>query len=266
MAYFDLQSHQRYFHIIAFKTDSTLFDNKFLKKVGLNLISEDEIEQRFSIKHMSTISNIPYYRGEKDYSVNGDNIAPYKYDIIVINLHDTRTTLFCFPFKALTKFFINDLLHKNNILSEGNFVRTDLDNLIKNNHDHTDYLGEDLSYFFSSVNLTLMGDSLVSLIKLEGDKPLDSTLYKSVFKEKIESDKCKLERCSIKCSTSISKNEKIPKTKSSIHIDKFGNYKLYMHSNGKNIITIPLLFEHINELSCLYESPGNPVLKLKEED
>ncbi len=266
MAIFDLINSQRYFHVIAFKNENNFFNNSLLKKLNITVEKTFEDISNVEIKQMSIVSSIPFYRGEQDFSLHGDGKAPFKYDMVLINLNKLNISLVCFPFKYLTKIIIKSLVQDYNILSKNNFIKIDLNNFIKSNQDHTDYYGDDITYFFSSINLVLTEESSLSSVKLVGDKPLDSSLYKNIFKDKINDDKCKLEKCVVKSNTSVSEQEVIPKTKSAIHIDSFGNYKIYIHSTGKNIITIPLLFKHINDLNCLIETPINPVNNLKDEE
>ncbi len=266
MAIFELINPQRYFHLVAIKSETDILKNEsLLKELGFKIEKNyDEIDE-IEILQLSIISNIPFYRGEQDFSVKGNNMAPFKYDSMLINLVKLKISILCLPFKLLTKVVIESLINNHKLLSKNTFVKVDLDKLIKSNDEHTDYVDNDISYFFSSVNLTLTEESALSSVKLDGDKPLDSMLYKSIFKEKILEGKCKLEKCILKSSTSISNKPNIPNTKSAMHVDKYGNYKFYMHSTGNNITTVPLVFEHINKMECLIETPINPVNNLKED-
>jgi len=174
--------------------------------------------------------------------------------------------ILCLPFKRLTKDIIIDLESKYNILSNSNFLKVDMGKLIHADENHTDYYFNQNHFFFGGVYLTIAGDLFLSTVKLEGDKPLDSDIYKDYFKERIKNNECRLEKCILKCKTEVKEDDKTTKATASIHIDKFGNYKIYVHTKGKNLITIPAIFEFLASLDCLIETPNNPVYHIKNEE
>ncbi|RNC86261.1 MAG: hypothetical protein ED556_08160 [Winogradskyella sp.] len=262
---FNLINPQRYFHVVVFNNENDFFNKRLLKILNFEVeFSYNDIDN-VEINQLSIVSNLPFYRGEKDFSVNSDGKAPFKYDSILINQKSLGISMLCLPFKLLAKVIVEKLINDHNVLAKNNFVKVDLNKLIKSNHNHTDYYTEDLTYFFSSINLTLKEESTLSSVKLDGDKPIDSSLYKEVFKNKINDGKCSLEKCVLKLNTSISENSNVPKTKAAVHIDTFGNYKLYVHTSGNNTVTLPLLFENLEQMGCLNYTPINPIKNLKEE-
>ena len=266
MEKFSISNAQRYYHFIAFKGDISIFSNSFLTKVGFEGNSKYETINSgdIKIKNLKFASNIPFFRGEQNFSSNEDGLPPFKYETIIITISSKKIVMLGFPYKLLTQNVINNLVNEHKICSKGNFLKVNMTNFLKIN-EHTDYFAENINYFFSSIDLVLTEEETLS-VTLEGDKPLDTKLYKNIFLEKIQSDMCTIEKCKLKSKISIGEGEKTKEINSSIHIDKFGNYRLYVHSNGRNILSIPYLFEHFDSLNCLTETPINPVTNLSTEE
>jgi hypothetical protein len=258
--------HQRYFHLVALKGSRAIIKKQFFKDWRINEVERFEFNSGCIITQMSVITDYRYYGGETDYSLGGDNNPPFKYDVILVEYPKIEITILCLPFKNLAKNISFDLESKYNILSNSSFIKVDMEKLININDDYTDYYYNSNHFFFGGIFLSVSGDSYLSTVKLEGDKPLDSEIYKDYFKERINNHECKLEKCIVKCRIEINEDDQAIKAKSSIHIDKYGNYKLYIHTNGKNLITIPVLFEYLSDISCLLDTPYNPVNHINSEE
>jgi hypothetical protein len=265
---FNLLFAKRYFHLIAFKSDKNYSIQNFWKDCGIKADNDSESfnNSNFTIELRKTVSNIRFYNSDEDFSVNKNGEAPYNYDILAIHLKEEDILVFGFPFKYLTKTIIDDLVLNKNLLkiTKGSFLKADLNKLIKINQE-TAFSDETFSCYFSGIELNLPGDSNITSVNLDGDKPLDSILYKTVFKGLINKNECLIEKGSLRCETLANELNSIPKTGSNIHIDLFGNYKLYIHGTGKNIITIPFIFQLLNNYGCLETTLINPILRLKDE-
>ena len=257
---------QRYFHLIAFRGSMSIIKKQFFKDWRIKEVEKHEFEAGFSITQMSILTDFKYYAGETDYSLYGNNMAPYKYDTIIIDFPKIEAIVLCLPFKNLAKAMSFDLESKYKILNNSNFLKVDMSKLIEMDDGYTDYYHNSNHFFFGGVFLSVSGDSYISTVKLEGDKPLDSDIYKDYFKERMNSHQCKLEKCIIKCRIELTEDSKKSKAKSSIHIDKFGNYKIYVHTLGRNLISIPALFEFLVNIDCLLETPYNPVNHIYNEE
>jgi len=265
--YFDLISSQRYYHLIAFKFETKYSTQNYWKDCGIsskknNFPLHDNSE--FRIEQERIVTNIPYYNGERDYSVNGDGKEPYHYDLFVIELKKLNIFVFGFPFKFLAKTILKNLIDNKKLITKGSFVKPLLDKLIKLN-SNTDFVDTSFAYHFSGLELMLTGDTNITSVNLDGDRPLDSPLYKNVFKKLIEGDECKLEKCSLKCETLKDDSRSIPKTRGNIHLDLAGNYKLYIHGSGNNIFTIPFIFSVLKKTKCLDNTLINPINNLTDE-
>lgn len=266
-SFFSLLSAKRYYHLIAFKAEKDYSIKKFWDDCDVSNKSSVDSSYKideFEIELGKILSNLQFYNGGEDYSVNSDGNPPFQYELFAIEIKQLRLFIFGFPFKSLAKTVIESLIVEKKLLNKGSFLRTNLNKLIKINHK-TDFVNEMFSSYFSGVELTLTGDTNITSVNLDGDKPLESVLYKTVFLNKIIEDECKLEKCSLKFETTSNNNNDIPKTRSNVHIDLFGNYKLYVHGSGNNIFTIPYMFNLFNSYDCLEQTLINPINRLNDE-
>lgn len=262
--YFELVSGQRYYHVVAFEVNSNLYSlQAFWRDCGVlkrnNIISNDMFNA--VIEQGKLITEIRYHFGDEDFSIDGNDKAPFQYDIFAINIKRFNILIFGFPFKAMARVFLEKMIDQKKILSKGNFVKPDLDKLIKQSNKGLHFSNDFFTTHFSGVELILTGETNISSVNLDGDRPLESNLYRNVFLQKVEDNECKLEKCSLKCETFDNESKNIPKSKSNIHLDLFGNYKLYVHGSGKNLFTIPFLFELLAKSKCLKPSLINPIEK-----
>jgi hypothetical protein len=250
---------RRYYHLIAISTSENVLSKAFMKFWKIKEKNSFEYNNNTLITKYIILSDNIYYRGEVDYSYNKDNNPPFAFDIISIVDNKTNFQILCFPFKRLAKDIIISLVENNNLLVKSDFIKVNMNQLIHANDIQTDFIYKNSYFFFAGVYLTVSGDSYLTTVKLEGDKPLDSDLYKAYFKTKIKNNECKLEKCIIKCKSSTKINNEEYNTISTVHIDKFGNYKLYLNSTGSNILTIPALFGFLRQLKGLISTSNNPV-------
>lgn len=264
--YFEFLTAQRYFHLVALKINNEYSIESYWRDSGIGKKRRKYRSYDFpdyKIEQVRILSDIPYYFGSLDYSVNGNNEAPYQYDLFVIELKKQGMLILGFPFKQLAKTVLSNLLDGPYPKLKSIFNRVDINKLIRTNHD-VDFIEQQFSAYFATIDLRLTGDSKITSVNLDGDRPMESDLYKNVFKGLVEQEFCKLDRCSLKLDT-ISDGENIPKTRSIIHVDKFGNYKLYVHGSGNNIFTIPFMFILFRKHKCIETTFNNPIDKLRDE-
>jgi hypothetical protein len=257
---------QRYYHLVALKGSRSLLKKQFFIDWRINEVENFKVEKDFNLVQLSILTDTRYHAGEFDYSLNKDNKPPYKYDFILIENSKNDILILCLPFKNLMKNICFELELNYEILSQSNFLKVDMNKLIKSNTGHTDYIFKNNHFYFGGIFLSMAGDSYLSTVKLEGDKPLDSEIYKDYFINKINKLECKLEKCILKCSVELVQDSQISNARSSIHFDKYGNYKLYIHANGANLITIPALFDFLHDINCIIETPNNPVNYINSEE
>lgn len=265
--YFEFKTAKRYFHIVAFKFESKFTIRNFWKDCDINLVSQkpavhDSDEVR--IEQIWMNSEKQYYFGEIDYSVNQNLKAPYRYDLFAIELKRQNVFIFGFPFKSLAKELMRKLTEERNYKTKGAFLKPNLGKLIRDTNSQD--FGNDLGTgYFSSLSITITGDQNITSIDLGGDRPLESSLYKKNFKRLIEEEQSHVEKGIVRCQTTDDEMIGIPRTRSNIHLDHFGNFKMYVHGSGKNLFTLPFIFTALKATKCLQNTLTNPLINLNDE-
>lgn len=268
-SYFNLISAQRYYHMVAFKYSQHYSFLSYLKDVGFRRSKEHSSAldyAEFEIQHLRVLSNVRYHVGRRDYSMNGDDQPPYYYDHFAINLKKQNIILMAFPFRKMGEDTIERLIGRKAMLANGKFLRPLLTKLLKNSNGQ-DFVEDDEGYMssFSSIELKLIGNKDIDLVKIEGPTPLNSDIYRDIFKKLVDEDEGKLAQCSLKMATTTGEGDDERKTKASIHLDHFGNYKLYLQASGRNILSMPYLFKLLRKYKCLEETSVNPIIKIQDE-
>jgi hypothetical protein len=264
---FDIKTAKRYFHMVAFKFDSKFNLRNYWRDCSFEMDGNSTVVHdsgKIRLEKHSIISDIQYYFGETDYSLNGENEAPYRYDLIAVELKEYNIFIFGYPFKLLAKDIIKRLIEDKRYKAKGSFLKPNLDQLIKLTNSQ-DFGNEDATCYFSSLSMILTGDTKISSIDLEGDKPLESSLYRRNFKKMIDEDFSKVEKGIIKCEIETELPDGIPKTRSNIHLDHYGNFKMYVHGTGKNVYTVPFLLTILSDFDCLQATLTNPLINLNDE-
>jgi hypothetical protein len=258
----EITQTQRYYHFVvlrgaARRIRSRFFDDQNIQKGNLFKVSAD-----CTARLLRVTSDFPYYRGSEDFSINGRLVL----DGVLFDHKALNVMMLGFPFKRL----MNDMAHRlatdYGIVAGGNFVKVDMGKLILANEGETELSIDGNQFFLAGVNLTVSGDSYLSTVKLAGDKPLDSELYKVYFKPRVHDNKSRLERCTMKCKVVSNSDLENTRMVSSIHIDKFGNYKLYVHSQGRNLTALPAIFEFLDSIECLADTPYTPTEHILDDE
>jgi hypothetical protein len=256
METFDLKQTQRYYHLIALKGTKKIIKRAFFNDWNIKEVFTYSVENDYTVSQMAMTSDKQYYQGEIEDAQDISNTAPFTYDIVIVECLKTDITVMCFPFKKMSVDITAALLSKYNILVKSRFIKADLHKLIHANDDTTDLFYEQNHFFVGGVFFSI-GDSCLSTVKLAGDRPLDSTLYKEYFRDNLS--RYELEKSVLKCKVGVNSDEQVIKLSSTFHVDKFGNYKLYMQSKGKNLLTVSAIFDLLNHIECLAETSNNPV-------
>jgi hypothetical protein len=265
--YFDFKTAGRYYHVIVFKFDIKYSLKSFWKDCRIesksfpSSIYEDD---NIIVEKQSFISAIQYYFGESDYSVSQNGKAPYRYDLFAIQIKAQDIIIIGFPFKSLARNIVQTLIADKKYRTKGNFLKPNLGKVLKETNSES--FGKDfVSCSFSGLSMVITGDTNITSINLGGDHPLESTLYKKNFKKMIDENISMPENGIIRCELSGLKDDELPNTRANIHLDNFGNFKLYLHASGKNIFTLPFLMLTLKSLKCLIPTITNPLITLKDE-
>lgn len=252
---------ERYYHVLGIEPVSGLYSSQSfwrdcpeVSRRGIEVIDAE----LFSVEIGDFQSNFRYHSGEDSYSNEGNDNPPFYYKVIVITNKLNNQIFLAFPFRAMAKNIITKLIEKKNLKQKCNFLTIDLDKLLRIGSEKSLLVNDFFSVNFASIELSLNGETRIKAIKIDGERPLDSELYKDVFLQKVMDRTCGLLKCILKCLV-IEDHLGIPRTRSHIHMDKFGNNRFYIHATGNNIFTVPILFEMLKKMKCLKSSNINPL-------
>lgn len=265
--FFDFKTAGRYFHVIVFKFDSKYSLRSFWRdcrvevKTSVSSMYEDE---EIIIEKQSFVSPIQYYFGESDYSLLQNKAAPFSYDLFAIQIKGQDIFIVGFPFKSLARDVVKSLIVEKRYKTKGSFLKPNLGKVLKDT-DSQNFGNGIISCSFSWLSMVITGDTNITSINLGGDYPLESALYRKNFKRMIDENISTPENGIIRCELSGLSEGKLPNTRANIHLDNYGNFKLYLHASGKNIFTLPFLILTLKSLKCLTSTITNPLISLKDE-
>lgn len=250
----EINQTQRYYHFVVLRGEAKRIRARFFADQKIHRGDLLKLSKMCTVRSLRVTSDFQYYRGNDDISVNGKLV----FDGVLFDHRGLDLIILGFPFKRLMNDMVRHLVTDYDIVAGGNFVNVNMGKLILANEGETELSMGTNQFFLAGVNLTVSGDSYLSTVKLEGDKPLDSELYRVYFKPRVHDKKSRLERCTMKCKVGPTPDLENARTVSSIHIDKFGNYKLYVHNQGRNLTSLPVIFEFLDSIDCLSETPYTP--------
>ncbi|MDL5051914.1 hypothetical protein QQ054_38570 [Oscillatoria amoena NRMC-F 0135] len=254
---------KRYYYFVAL--EGNLLD---LKSIIYNCLNIKTVKNSFNsdsydIENVIVESNLQFFNSNQDNSVNGDGQPPFQYTVFIVGIPNSEILVLGFPFKSLAKEITNKLSLDRNLLKSGSYLKPRFDDLIL--LDESKFTNDDWLMNFSSLDLELGGESDVSSVRLSGDRPINSTLYKKTFLSLIKKDECSLTGCSLKCQV-VSSEYLVTRSRANIHVDLYGNYKFYVHTSGRNVNTIAYLFIFLKKYNCIKSTFINPINKLKDND
>lgn len=257
---------KRYYHFVALKGSRKSIKPEFFKQWKIREKSINKLDDGGLMQVMEITTSFAYYRGESDYSANRDLKPPYVFTLFIIEHQKLNLTLIGFPFRKMAIDLMSSMQTTYKITSEASFVKVNMHKLIRAFSKHTDILHEKDNFTLGGVFISIDGDSFLSSVKLVGNKPLESDIYKAYFKQKLLTLQKKggLDKCILKSSIGIN-DSALPLVRSSTHIDKFGNFKLYVHNLATNIPTFHHIFIFLNDFDCLEETTQNPVFHVIED-
>ncbi|MGZ5483668.1 MAG: hypothetical protein ACXWID_17000 [Pyrinomonadaceae bacterium] len=259
----ELRHTQRYFHFVALTGSARdRIRSRFYTDQRIDREKPIKISADASVQKLRVESQYQYYRGFLDNN-DPDQLI---FDGVLFNHTRLGISLLGFPFKKMIADMVSRLVHKFNLPSTGNFVNVDMRKFIEAHENDSDQSYAHSQFFLAGVDLMLYGDRYLSTVKLQGDKPLESDLYIEYFKDKIHENESRLEKCTMKCKISEDSQPDSPRIISSFHIDKFGNFKIYVHSDGRNLMTLPRIFDFLDSIGCLSETPHPPTMNISEEE
>jgi len=263
MEEFKLSKFQKVCHFIVFEGSKEAIPSSFYKEWGMHekakmTLDKDTITQ---FQFYSTLNFFP----KEEITKLQDNVNQYAYDVIIIEFPLFNVTAIGFPVRFFAVEMTNSLVNFHQLQLKRNFVSVNLISLIQFIEKSEIFLYDDDIYSLGGVFLLLTSDNFLSTVRLIGKNPLESEIYIDYFKEKLISKNQKgigIEKIILK-----SKNETIDKSRgtSSMHIDKYGNFKFFIQRQGNNILSVIKIFHMLNDKDCFISRPHKPLIK-KEED
>jgi hypothetical protein len=262
-AMLELRQTQRYYHFVALTGSARdRIRNGFYTDQRIDREKSIKLSANVSVQKLRFESQYQYYRGFVD--TNDPNQLIF--DGVLFNHTRLGICLLGFPFKKMIADMVSRLVHKFKLPSTGNFLNVNMTKFIQAHENDSDQSYAHSQFYLAGVDLMVSGDRYLSTVKLQGDKPLESDLYIEYFKDKIHTKKSRLEKCTMKCKISEDSKPDSPRIVSSFHIDKFGNFKLYVHSDGRNVLTLPRIFDFLDSIKCLSETPHPPTMNMSDEE
>lgn len=256
----ELAQTKRDYHIVAFRGNSAFLNDLFEEKLNMKFI-ERVSDKGNSIRQLRLESNKQYFNGEGEiyFYLNKNSQPPYIYDILLIDCKKINIFILCIPFKRLAIDIIESL--RRDILSKTFFLKADLPKLVDSNKKYTDILFQNNHFTLRSIILkNIDATSNLSSLKIVGKKPLESVFYKKHIQNIVSSEDFGIKKITVKC-----KNNLFYQVSSSMQIDNLGNYKFFINEKGTNIGCINAVFNLLNYLDCLVETPKNPTTLIDNE-
>lgn len=272
---FDITCGQRNHYVIAlqFKGDSNYtIDNywrdckeqKPIEKAVTKLIDD------YEVSHYKYITDISHHRGtNRVFSYNteknkrGELIQekPYCYDLFAIRMSQSNIMILVFPFKELAEVIL-ERLRGRKVMILADFIKPVLTSLLMIGHSE-EFKGNEYTSRFSSVDLTLGNNPNLTSVCLTGDRPLETKIYKDIFK-RIVGKESTLDKCALKFE-SDQPAPGLAKSTANIHMDRFGNYKFYLHASSNNLLSLAALFRLLESYDCLEFTSSNPLNRIPNE-
>ena len=262
--YLNINNSRRYFHLVAFTANPDFPGESILKDFGLSDKGKDFEsikEEGFSIYKNTITSEERYYFGFQDEN-NENQFPPYKYDIVGLYIKKINSIIIGYPFKKLATSYTIKAHNSGKLLKKGSYAIPNLEKFVKLNEKKV-YSNDLFSTQFSGLDLSLFSDKNIGSINLGGAKPMDSDLYRDVFSTLIGTEGCTMKKCTLKCSIAINEIG-LPTVRAHVHLDKYGNIKMYLNDSLRGLFTLPLLFQLLKIEKCLGSTLVNPILRSDE--
>lgn len=276
---FDLLVEQRYYHFIALHvTGSYSLTDYWSQLHEFTTTSSKMSELTYSdleIQHRRLRSDIPYTRGKllETVSISGNGLAPYDYDIFALRMSAENQTyfMFAFPFVALGRLVIDNLIANHDFMKKGDTQKVDLGSLVKQAEVAVENLADPIRTRVVGLQVVILTDPALSTVSLDGDNPLKSAIYRNYLQESIHKGRVNPNQVVLACellwppqlTDQTIVNQR--KLRARIHMDVFGNFKFYVHIGGENCIIIPYLMKKLASLKCLDKVSTNPLRRTRDE-
>ena len=204
-------------------------------------------------------------------SEEGRGRPPFLYDLFACLVGFGKDTylVFGFPFAALAVEVI-DYLFDRGFLKNTEFQGVDLGRLLSEDRRPLPTY-EGLGSSVVGVQFVVTDDKSLTAVRLGGHDPFHAQIYELFLRKKFEERLWLPDQCVLACERQVERKEDEKAIspglaiRSRLHIDKFGNYKFYMHSSCSNAALMPYAIAQIRAAGCLQKVQGNPLRRIEQE-
>lgn len=269
---------QRYYSFVLMKE----FKKYNVEKYWAKISTIYDIKNKYNILftenckiHIAQIfSSDQFVRGAllNNISLKKDGKPPYCYDLIVVEVVEKSDTYyaFLFPMLFLARTLIEYLLKDDSILKCMDFQKAQLGMML----DEAELLIDNNVYPMVSriinMRMNVASETTISVVNIKGDAPIKSIFYNDVIKKNISLKNFLIEYCGFLCELDLQLSEGMYKINSKLRArigaDDFGNFKIYLQSNGVNIYIVSYFVKMLISRKLLKSVFVNPLNRIREED
>lgn len=268
---------QRYYSFVLMKELKKYSIERYWEKISTiyNLRNKSDISfsENCIIYKAQILTNDQFVKGAllNSISLNKDGKPPYCYDLIVVEVIEKSDTYyaFLFPILNLAKTLLGHLLKDDSILKFMDFQKVQLAMML----DEPELLIDNNVYPVVSriinMRMNVASETTISVVNIKGDAPIKSIFYNDVIKQNLSLKNFLIEYCGFLCELDLQLSESIYKSNSKLRArigaDDFGNFKIYLQSNGVNIYIVPYFVRMLISRQSLKSVYVNPLNRVKEE-
>ena len=268
---------KRYYHFVLARTEAVGLDACWRKLRALGDVIRPKAAvppgaPGFALEHRKLRSERAYARGEAAITLSekGNGGPPFLYDLFAakINLRSEGYVLIGFPFLSLAREAVDCLLRENFIQTK-DFQAVDIGELLRErNRPYKRFEG--LSSRVVGIQFVVRDDKSLTGVRLGGDYPFQAQIYERFLKEKFEAGTWGVDLCVLACEreADAKKDGAQPGNilHSRLHIDKWGNFKFYVHTGCNNVLLLPYAIGQIRAVLPFRQALGNPLLRASYEE
>jgi hypothetical protein len=267
----------RYYHFVVVKGGTSIAAYwKQLRGMGALERAKAHIaveSPRFTLEHRKLRLDKSYARGEValHLSEEGRGRPPFLYDLFAFQVGFGKDTylVFGFPFAALAVDVVSYLFDRG-FWENAEFQGVDLGRMLSEDLRPLPAY-EGLGSSVVQVQFVVTDDKSLTAVKLGGHDPFHAQIYELFLRKKFEERLWLPDQCVLACERQVERKEDGKPisvglvTRSRLHIDKFGNYKFYMHSLCSNAVLMAYAIAQIRAAECLQKVHGNPLRRIEQE-